>query len=82
MPHKRAGGQSYRQVLAATDEFLHDLAARRDGSRILVIVHSANRWALECLLARASLEDLVAAPPAWRPGWNYTLPTGWTASTR
>ncbi|MDH6139361.1 MULTISPECIES: histidine phosphatase family protein [Kitasatospora] len=73
------GGQSYRQVLAATEAFLYDLATRWDGSRILVIAHSANRWALDCLLTGASLEDVVAAPPAWRPGWHYTLPSGWTA---
>ncbi|MYT73374.1 MULTISPECIES: histidine phosphatase family protein [unclassified Streptomyces] len=76
------GGQSYRQVLAATNMFLHDLATRWDGGRILVIAHSANRWALDCLLAGASLEDLVEAPPAWRPGWHYMLPTDWTPSIR
>ncbi|MFJ4185212.1 histidine phosphatase family protein [Kitasatospora sp. NPDC089509] len=76
------GGQSYRQVLAATDLFLHDLAARWNGRRILVIAHSANRWALDCLLTGASMEDLVEAPPAWRPGWHYTLPAGWRPSAR
>ncbi|MGA4542450.1 histidine phosphatase family protein [Uniformispora flossi] len=76
------GGQSYRRVLAATDALLHDLAVRLNGTRILLIAHSANRWALECLLTGASLEDLVTAPPAWRPGWHYTLPADWTAATR
>lgn len=76
------GGQSYRQVLVAMDAFLHDLADRRNGTRILLIAHSANRWALECLLTGASLEDLVTAPPAWRPGWHYTLPADWTATAR
>ncbi|GAA2260983.1 MULTISPECIES: histidine phosphatase family protein [Kitasatospora] len=76
------GGQSYRQVLAATDAFLHDLASCWDGRRILVIAHSANRWALDCLLTGASLETLVAAPPAWRPGWHYTLPADWPAPPR
>ncbi|WP_433892068.1 histidine phosphatase family protein [Streptomyces sp. CA-111067] len=71
------GGQSYRQVVAATDAFLHDLAARWDGRRVLVIAHSANRWALDCLLGGAALHDLVQAPPAWQPGWNYTLPAAW-----
>lgn len=75
-------GQSYRQVLAATDAFLQDLAARRNGTRVLLIAHSANRWALDCLLTGASLEDLVTAPPAWRPGRRYTLPADWTATTR
>ncbi|WP_042389978.1 histidine phosphatase family protein [Streptacidiphilus melanogenes] len=68
------GGQSYRQVLAATDAFLRDLATDWDGRRILLIAHSANRWALDCLLDGASLEHVLADPPAWRPGWHYTLP--------
>ncbi|MFE5588086.1 histidine phosphatase family protein [Kitasatospora sp. NPDC056531] len=76
------GGQSYHQVLTATDAFLHDLATHWDGRRILVIAHSANRWALDCLLTGAPLEDLVTAPPAWRPGWHYTLPTDWPTPTR
>ncbi|MBD3005494.1 MULTISPECIES: histidine phosphatase family protein [unclassified Streptomyces] len=68
------GGQSYREVLAATEDFLADLATRWGGSRILLIAHSANRLALDCLLADARLEDLVQAPAHWQPGWEYTLP--------
>ncbi|MEU8945753.1 histidine phosphatase family protein [Streptomyces sp. NPDC048489] len=73
------GGQSYRQVVAATDAFLHDLARHWDGRRILLIAHSANRWALDCLLTGAPLHDLLQDPPGWRPGWNYTLPADWPA---
>ncbi|MEU7898368.1 histidine phosphatase family protein [Nonomuraea sp. NPDC049152] len=76
------GGQSYRQVLMATSSLLHDLATGWDDTRILVIAHSANRWALACLLTDASLEDLLQAPPAWQPGWHYTLPSNWPAPTR
>lgn len=72
------GGQSYRQVIAATADFLRDLAAGWDGRRVLVIAHSANKWALDCLLTGASIEDLVDAPYGWREGWHYTLPTGWS----
>lgn len=68
------GGQSYRDVLAATKDFLSDLAIRWDGSRILLIAHSANRWALDCLLTGADLEELVRAPARWQPGWEYTVP--------
>ncbi|WP_460072370.1 histidine phosphatase family protein [Streptomyces sp. YKOK-I1] len=70
------GGQSYRQVIEATEDLLRDLAAERDGQRVLVFAHSANRWALACLLGGASIEDLVDAPFRWRPGWEYTLGTG------
>ncbi|MFD5059471.1 histidine phosphatase family protein [Streptomyces sp. NPDC058394] len=71
------GGQSYRDVQAATDDFLRDLAADREGTRVLVIAHSANRWALDCLLTGAHWQALVEAPSPWQPGWEYTLPTPW-----
>lgn len=76
------GGQSYRQVATATRAFLHDLATGWNGSRILVIAHSANRWALDHLLTGTPLEDLLQAPPTWRPGWHYTLSADWPASIR
>lgn len=37
------GGQSYRQVIQATSDFLRDLAADWDGRRVLLIAHSANK---------------------------------------
>lgn len=67
-------GQSYRQVAVATRAFLADLAAEWDGRRVLLIAHSANRWALDYLLCGVPLEDLVDAPFAWREGWEYRLP--------
>jgi broad specificity phosphatase PhoE len=71
------GGQSYRQVVAEMRDFLRDLAAHWDGHRVLLIAHSANRWALEHLLNGIPLEDLVDAPFNWQEGWHYVLPTGW-----
>lgn len=71
------GGQSYRQVVAATDAFLQDLARDWDGRRVLLIAHTANRWALDSLLTGTSLQDLVTAPFTWQAGWSYTLPSGW-----
>jgi broad specificity phosphatase PhoE len=71
------GGQSYRQVVDATSEFLHDLATDWDGRRVLVIAHSANKWALGCLLSGIPIEELVGAPAQWREGRHYTLPTPW-----
>lgn len=71
------GGQSYRDVVEATRSFLRELAAEWDGRRVLLISHSANRWALDCLLGGQRLEALVDAPFGWQEGWCYTLPTGW-----
>jgi broad specificity phosphatase PhoE len=74
------GGQSYREVVAQTRDFLRDLASGWDGSTVVVIAHSANRWALDHLLGGVPLEDLVDAPFAWQEGWHYTLPSGWTGA--
>ena len=69
------GGQSYRQVVEQVRAFLADLAREWDGKRVLIISHSANKWALDCLLTGGRLEDLVSAPFAWQEGWEYTLTT-------
>lgn len=68
------GGQSYRAVVEATATFLSDLRRHHDGERVLVIAHSATRWALQHLLDGTPLERLVTAPFAWQPGWEWTLP--------
>jgi broad specificity phosphatase PhoE len=70
-------GQSYRQVIEATSDFLHDLTADWDGQRVLLIAHSANKWALGCLLDGLAIEDLFDTPFEWREGWQYALPTPW-----
>jgi alpha-ribazole phosphatase/probable phosphoglycerate mutase len=71
------GGQSYRDVVIQTEDFLRDLAAGWDGKKVLLIAHSANRWALQHLLHGSRLEDLVDAPFAWQEGWRYVLPADW-----
>ena len=67
------GGQSYRQVAAATADFLRDVASEWDGRRVIVISHSANKWSLDCLLHGADLGRLVDAPFAWQEGWTYMV---------
>lgn len=67
------GGESYTQVVERTRAFLDDLLAEHEGSRVLLIAHSANRWALQHLLLGTPLEEAVAAPFDWQPGWEYTL---------
>jgi hypothetical protein len=67
-------GQSYRQVVAQVRGFLHDLAADWDRWTVVVIGHSATKWALDCLLNGMTLEELVDAPFGWQEGWRYLLP--------
>ncbi|MEU6997395.1 histidine phosphatase family protein [Nonomuraea sp. NPDC046570] len=67
------GGQSYRQVVVETAAFLRDVRARHQGATVLVVAHSANRWALQCLLEGRVLEELMDAPFNWQPGWEYDI---------
>ena len=69
------GGESYADVVERTRSFLADVVARHDGERVLVIAHSANRWALENLLHGTAAEDEVDAVFEWQPGWVYTVPS-------
>ncbi len=64
------GGESYRDVVTRVTRFLAQLAPY-EGKRVLVIGHSATRWALEHQLNGVALEDLVDAPLRWQPGWEF-----------
>jgi broad specificity phosphatase PhoE len=70
-------GESYLEVVDRVASFLEELARDWDQARVVVVGHSATRWALDHLLAGAALLDLVAAPFAWQEGWSYVLPSGW-----
>jgi 2,3-bisphosphoglycerate-dependent phosphoglycerate mutase len=66
-------GESYRQVVERVRTFLDDLARDWEERQVLVIGHAATRFALQHLLERIPLEDVVDAPFAWQPGWRYRL---------
>jgi broad specificity phosphatase PhoE len=74
------GGESYRQVVERTRAFLDDIVDVHDGERIVVIAHSANRWALDHLVSGLSLEELVDEPFAWQEGWFYLVNASSSAS--
>jgi broad specificity phosphatase PhoE len=74
------GGESYREVVERTRAFLADLIPLHDGRRIVVIAHSANRWALDHLVNGVPLEESVDAPFHWRPGWLYLVSANASAS--
>jgi alpha-ribazole phosphatase/probable phosphoglycerate mutase len=67
-------GESYRQVVSRVRDFLNDLSHRYDDARVVIIGHSATRWALDHLLRGTALADLVGAPFQWQGGWFYVLP--------
>ena len=70
-------GESYRDCVDRMRSFLGDAAREFDGARVLVIAHSAQRWALRHLLEGIPLEDLVDAPFEWQEGWEYDVPSHW-----
>jgi alpha-ribazole phosphatase/probable phosphoglycerate mutase len=74
-------GESYHDVVARTASFLHDLSRDRTGTRVLLIAHTANLWALDHLLHGTPLHDLVDVPFAWQDGWTYHLPPTWFHDT-
>ncbi|GAA1592090.1 histidine phosphatase family protein [Kribbella karoonensis] len=68
------GGQSYADVVELTRSFLADVKQWYDAATVLVVAHSANRWALEHLLGSGRpMEELIEAPFDWQPGWTYAL---------
>jgi broad specificity phosphatase PhoE len=66
-------GESYRQAVDRVREFLEELARGWNDTTVVVIGHTATRWALDHLLTGRPLEDLVSAPFTWQPGWRYVL---------
>ena len=67
-------GESYQDVVARTRTLLADILDEWDGQRVLLVGHSANRWALEHLLRGVDLAQLVGAQDsAWQPGWEFVL---------
>ena len=70
------GGESYRDVVVRVQRFLDDLLNARAGERVLLIGHTATRWALDYLIDGQELGDVVTAPFDWREGWEYRLRGG------
>jgi len=67
------GGESWRQAVERVSGFLEQLRGGRDGERVLVIGHSATRFALDVVADGRQLEEVMAEPFAWRPGWKYRV---------
>jgi len=67
-------GESYRDVVRRVQDFLDDLSCDWNDKRVVIIGHSATRWALDVLLSGKVLPDIVSAPFAWQEGWHYVLP--------
>jgi alpha-ribazole phosphatase/probable phosphoglycerate mutase len=66
-------GESYRQAIARVGDFLNELELGWDRQTVILIGHTATRWALDHLLDGIPLEEVASAPFHWRPGWRYRL---------
>jgi 2,3-bisphosphoglycerate-dependent phosphoglycerate mutase len=66
-------GESWTEAIARVGRFLRDLEPRWADRRVLVIGHTATRWAFDHLIDGVAIEDLVAAPFSWQEGWEYRL---------
>lgn len=71
------GGESYHDVVVRMADFLQDISTRLTARRVLVVGHTATRWALDHLLNGAELAEAVRSPFEWREGWSYLLPDQW-----
>jgi len=67
------GGESYRDAVRRVASFLDDARTDCAGERILLIGHTATRWALDHLLDDRPLEQVVTTPFDWREGWEYLV---------
>lgn len=65
-------GESLEDVVSRVRDFLRDLV-RQDEGPILLVGHSATRYALDHLLGGRPLVEVVAATNAWQAGWTYAL---------
>jgi len=66
-------GESWTDAVARVGRFLHDLRPRWADRRVLVIGHTATRWAFDHLIDGVPIEDLVSGPFTWQEGWEYRL---------
>jgi broad specificity phosphatase PhoE len=67
------GGESYRDVVERTRSLLDDLVRDFDRMRIVLIGHSATKWALDHILKGQDLTAAMNGDFAWQPGWEYAL---------
>jgi broad specificity phosphatase PhoE len=66
-------GESYVETTSYMREFLQDLLRDYDGRRVMIIGHRATQYGLEHLINKIPLKEVVVAPWAWQPGWEYKL---------
>ncbi len=64
-------GESYQQAVERVSSWLAETASAYAGQAVLVVGHRATFYALEHLIQRVPLEEVINAPWRWQPGWTY-----------
>ena len=64
------GGESWREAIDRVSGCLADLGAW-SGRRVLVVGHTATRWALDHIALGIPVEELVSSDFGWQEGWEY-----------
>ena len=65
------GGESWQEAIQRVDWFLDDLRMKWSGCRVVVIGHTATRWAFDHYLTGKRLETLLESDFDWQEGWEY-----------
>ena len=70
-------GESYEDVKARVQDFLHDVKKNFDGKHVAIVAHKAPQLALDVLLMGQSWQEAFEhdwrKTKSWQPGWEYTL---------
>ncbi len=66
-------GQSYQQTTDLMKLFLLELLEKYNDKKVMIIGSRATQYALENLINKLSLKDVVMSPWHWQPGWQYNL---------
>ena len=66
-------GESYKQTSERMKNFLQDLLKNYGGKKVMIIGHRATQYGLEHWIKKISLQEIIAAPWKWQPGWEYIL---------
>jgi broad specificity phosphatase PhoE len=67
------GGESYEQVVHRVAGWLEEASRSHPARTVVVIGHRAIFYALEHLIHRIPLPDVVSTPWQWQPGWTYRV---------
>ena len=66
-------GESYEQVSRRMKNFLSDLFQKYDGKAVLIIGHQGTHYGLKQWARGLTLQQAIAEPLVWQPGWTYYL---------